>query len=126
MDKTEVVILVGSNHSLRETMVEAVMLRLSEILDCFRRSQAMESPDATGKSAPYLNAVCSGFTDCSLADFTELTKSIEKELGRTAESKLTGVVEIDIDIVIWGKDVLKPRDAASDYFAMPFATLPEG
>lgn len=125
MDKIEAVILVGSNHRLRELMVETAVLRLSEMLDGFRRSKVIESSDVTGKSAPYLNAVCSGFTCRSLADFTELTKSIEKDLGRTAESKSTGVVEIDIDIVMWGKDVLKPRDATSDYFTTPFATLAE-
>lgn len=111
---------------MRGPMVEAVMSRLSGVLDRFRRSQVIESRDVSGKSAPYLNAVCCGFTDRSLADFTELTKSIEKEFGRTAESKLTGVVEIDVDIVMWGKDVLKPRDATSDYFTLPFATLAEG
>lgn len=126
MDSTEAVILVGSNHSLRESIIEAVMLRLSGMLDCFRRSPAMETPDAAGEAAPYLNAVCSGFTDRSLKELTELTKSIEKEWGRTAESKSTGVVEIDIDIVVWGKDVLRPRDAMSDYFTIPFAKLVEG
>lgn len=123
MDRTEVVILVGSNHGSRESIVEAVMLRLSEMLDCFRRSPAMETPDAVGEAAPYLNAVCSGFTDCPLERFTVLTKSLEKEWGRTAESKSAGLVEIDIDVVMWGGVVLRPGDVSNDYFAIPFANL---
>lgn len=123
MDKTEVVILVGSNHGSREAIIDAVMLRLSGLLDGFRRSPAIESPDAAGNAAPYLNAVCSGSVDCPLDKFTRLTKSLEMEWGRTAESKLTGIVEVDIDIVMWGGDVLRPREVSSDYFTIPFAAL---
>lgn len=123
MDKTEVVILVGSNHRRRGEYIAAAIGKLSTVLDGFGRSPVVELPDVSGKGAPYLNAVCRGDTRMSLDRLTAITKRIEEESGRTAASKQRGEVELDIDIVMWGGAVIRPLDAASDYFTIPLSML---
>lgn len=126
MEKTEAIILVGSNHSERVAIVESVMARLSEMLEGFVGSAGIELPDASGKGSPYVNAVCRGEVACGLDELTRQTKALEAEWGRTAESKQRGVVEVDIDVVVWGGKVLRERDASQDYFKIPLSRLDAG
>lgn len=68
-------------------------------------------------STPYLNLVAQ--VECA-TDYPELlrfTKDIEKRLGRKPEHKASGIVPIDIDIVVCDDDILRPKDFGSKYFS---------
>ena len=42
-------------------------------------------------------------------------KSIEKIMGRQPSHKANGIVIIDIDLIKWNNEVLKPDDFKRDY-----------
>lgn len=50
-----------------------------------------------------------------LEDTTSILKQIEKELGRDLESKITGLISIDIDLIFWN-NTLKHKDYERFYF----------
>ena len=55
-----------------------------------------------------------------------LLKLIEKENGRTAESKLSGVMPLDIDLLVYDGEVLKPDDMEKGYVIEAMHGLPDG
>jgi 2-amino-4-hydroxy-6-hydroxymethyldihydropteridine diphosphokinase len=89
----------------------------------FDFSPMVESDDVTGRGPAYVNVVAIGVTRLALDELLSRLKAIERLLGRTPESKLRGVVEADVDLVIWNGEVLRPKDAARDYFLIPYNLL---
>ena len=64
----------------------------------------------------YLNAVMTG--ECKL-DFETISKKVkeyETVCGRTPASKLEGNVPMDLDIMMWNGEVVRPVDFAKAYF----------
>ena len=70
----------------------------------------------TGECARYLNTVCMGITDVTLDDFQAFLKKKETDMGRDRGKKTFGCVAIDMDLVEWNGDILRPKDAAQDYY----------
>lgn len=69
----------------------------------------------------YHNAVISAVTCGTMPDFIAYTKSVEKELGR--ERNKTDEVVIDIDVVMWDEEVLRPHEMERDYFIEGFKKI---
>lgn len=61
--------------------------------------------------------------ELTYADLLLHTKQIEMQLGRAPEMKASGLVPIDIDIVFFDCEVMRPQDAASAYFRQGLGTL---
>ena len=53
-------------------------------------------------------------------------KSIEKACGRTSLSKQTGIIPLDIDLLIIDNTVLKPEDMQKHYVRQALEGLEEG
>lgn len=123
MDKNAVVILIGSNHPLKNRLIGAAASMLADELAGFTRSKIFRSHDIGGGCSVYDNVVCMGETVMSLHELSAWVKKIELTLGRAPHSKTVGIVEVDIDIVIWNGVVVRPVDAARSYFKEPYAEL---
>lgn len=65
----------------------------------------------------FLNQLAIVYTKKSKEDISKRLKELEKEIGRKASDKETGIVVIDIDLVIWNEEVLKPTDITRNYIA---------
>lgn len=63
----------------------------------------------------YLNAVARIRTTDTYEAFHARMKEIETQQGRTPLSKQTGIIPIDIDIVVWNDEVMRPRDLQHEY-----------
>jgi len=72
----------------------------------------------SGECGRYLNSVSMGRTDLVLDDFQAFLKITETELGRTRGVEAQGCVAIDMDLVEWNEEVLRPKDAAQDYYSV--------
>ena len=48
---------------------------------------------------------------------------MEKAAGRFPQSKLSGEVPLDIDIVVWNDEVKRPRDMVQDYMQIGLLEL---
>lgn len=64
----------------------------------------------------YMNAVISGYIDIPFETLNANLKEYELKHGRDSEARKKGEVPIDLDIVRWNGEIIRPRDYASDYF----------
>lgn len=69
-----------------------------------------------GKSPDYLNMVVRIMTGLSAEQLISLGKEFERRCGRSAESKLSGIVEMDVDLVQFGSVILRPGEFTRAYF----------
>ncbi len=120
-------ISIGSNHSLKDRYVAAASEELSKVLGEYLQSEPYTTPALNGVDADYLNAVATGFFCGSAAVLSELCKGIENSLGRTRcrREGAAHVVEIDLDPVAYGGEVLRPADFSREYFKRGFNQLRE-
>lgn len=80
-------------------------------------SSGIYSSKALNASAPdYLNLVARGDSDMTPGQAIATAKAFEAECGRTAESKLRGSIEMDVDIIAAGDDILRPAELSRPYF----------
>ena len=111
-----VVISIGSNCEDCNLHIANSIKFLDEHLNGCSFSEVYRTSALNGKDADYLNAVVSGYADCEFETLSKMLKSYESANGRTPECKLMGSVPIDLDIVIWNDEVLRPRDYKCDFF----------
>ncbi len=117
----EVVLSVGSNCS-RENVEEACC-RLSRLLMSADISQIYETPAVNGGRGNYSNAVVRGETDMDFETLNSKLKQFELSLGRTPELKKSGIVPIDVDIVIFDGVVVREWDFRQTFFRIGFSEL---
>ncbi|NDV93861.1 hypothetical protein D0T84_02870 [Dysgonomonas sp. 521] len=65
----------------------------------------------------FLNQLAIAYTDENKENVSLLLKSIEKQIGRKPKDKEKGIVKIDIDLIVWNDDILRPADISLSYIA---------
>ena len=124
--ETTAIICIGSNEP-------DAPARVSEAIDHLKKSLEITgiagpyptepAPPAPADSALYANAVVSCRTDLGRAAITELLKRCEKELGRKPEHKTGHKVVIDMDLVVYGKEICRNAEFMSEYFQTGYRQL---
>lgn len=76
-----------------------------------------------GRSPDYLNMVVRATTELTAEQVIALGKKFESECGRTSESKQKGIVEMDVDLVQYGKIILRPEEFTRSYFLTGYNML---
>ena len=124
--ETTAIICIGSNEP-------DAPARVSEAIDHLKKSLEITgiagpyptepAPPAPADSALYANAVVSSRTDLGRATITELLKRCEKELGRKPEHKTGHKVVIDMDLVVYGKEICRNAEFMSEYFQIGYRLL---
>lgn len=69
-----------------------------------------------GVAADYLNLVARGDSDMTAAQAIAAGKAFEAECGRTPQSKRRGSIEMDVDIISAGEEILRPAELSRPYF----------
>lgn len=80
-------------------------------------------PEGTSFPAPYLNRAASFDTIWNADALRNYFKEIEKSCGRTSLSKQTGIIPLDIDLLIMDDIVLKPEDMRKRYVRQALENL---
>lgn len=111
-----VLLSIGSNVEDRIDRVSDALAWLSHIIDGFRHSSIYITAPYSGVGENYANCVAEGFTALSPDEITSLTKEREVAAGRTREAKNSGKVPLDIDIVGYNDDILRPKELERTYF----------
>lgn len=122
-----ILISVSSNCGDRIKNCEDALAWLASVLKNTFSSSVYETEDiscrnnsAYSASHPekpkYMNAVFSGYSYIPFEKLNENLKSYELQHGRDSEARRKGRVPIDLDIVKWNHEILRPRDYAADYF----------
>lgn len=111
-----ITVSIGSNSADRDAQVERCLAWLQATLKGCRQSGVYATAALNGKSGDYANAVACGQCACSLADLNARFKDYERQCGRDADCRARGIVPIDLDIVMWNGEVVRPADYAQQYF----------
>lgn len=69
----------------------------------------------SGEGKTYLNAVALGHTSLSAEAIRTSLKDFELLSGRTPEVRALGIVPIDLDLLMLGDNVFKPKDLSQSY-----------
>lgn len=112
----KVVFSLGSNCDEAFVEMNKCITWLTSLLTFVKVSHIYETVALNGKDKNYLNAVFVGYTDMQYELIKNIMKEYEKRQGRTPESKMLGVIPIDIDVVIWNEDVMRKADFMQAYF----------
>ena len=115
---------IGSNTGDRKLNVQrAIELLSSNHIDVLDDTDIYETPCCHGHGPDYLNTVIHVGCERNLSEVTSLTKQIERQMGRTPQDKGTGIVPIDIDVVIWNSQIVRPTDYDHEYFKKGYRIL---
>lgn len=123
MNVSPVFIGVGSNTDDKDRQVAEALTFLSTVLQNMESSSVYDTEALNGRDASYSNAVAVGLTRLPADELKVLLKLYERSRGRTAECKRQGLVPIDLDIVVFDNEILRPDDMARDYFLRGYSEL---
>lgn len=124
MPMNRLIIGIGSNVSDRDKRMEKALEWIQTAFDVVDTSGIYETPELHGRFAPYLNCVALLDTDIPSPDMvTQLLKNYELSQGRTPESKTSGEVPIDIDLIQFNDLVLRPHEFEREYFLSGYRHL---
>lgn len=115
-----VILSFGSNCGDRTVNITNALKWFESVAADCHFSSIYETPEIHGYGGPYMNAVASGFTGYDFESLNRLAKIYEIENGRNESCRLQGRVPIDIDIVLWNNETLRPQDFAREFFQIGF------
>lgn len=111
-----VVVMLGSNYGDRASNLDNATEALRKYIDIIAISPDINSADITGNGADYLNKLLTGRTSLSLQELKVATKKIETSLGRNRA--IPTEVVIDIDIITFGDEIVKPTEYNTPHFKL--------
>jgi len=120
----EVLISIGSNDNKIENLAICHQLLDDNFAFISYSDTCITDPYGSNYKKKFINQLAIINTNINKASLTEILKSIEKKLGRKPEDKKLGLVKIDIDIVIWNNEIVKPEDITRSYIKDLLPTLP--
>ena len=114
--KTACIISMGSNCDKAENMAAARSALKVLFGNDIRFSPVQETePIGMDDGETFLNALALAHTDDDCADVTACLKSVERNMGRTAEEKSAGIIRIEIELIAFGARVLKNEACGRAY-----------
>ncbi|MEG1564135.1 MAG: 2-amino-4-hydroxy-6-hydroxymethyldihydropteridine diphosphokinase [Bacteroides sp.] len=112
---TACLLCIGSNDC-REKNLQLARRRLQSLFPAIRFATLQYTePLHFTNPARFANQVAVLETDCPKAEIIRLCKEIEREAGRQPGDKQIEKVSLDIDLLLYGSEVLKPEDLQRDY-----------
>ena len=105
--------------------MERALLWIEEILTDLKKSEVYETKAVHGFGPAYFNAVVFGNTELDYNRFNSIIKRYERDCGRTPDAKIRNEVIIDIDIVIWDGEIIRPTDFSREFFQIGYKEIKE-
>lgn len=117
-----VLLAIGSNFQQELNMQKAVELLLKAVPEIVFSRWVWTEPIGV-ESPPFLNCLAYGQCSDDLLMVTNTFKTIEVLLGSTKEARLRGEVAIDIDLLQWDFQKVRPVDWERPYVKMLWKEL---
>lgn len=118
-----VVICLGSNIADSENILRRTAETLRGMTEKIIASGLYQGPSHNGIGADYTNVVIGATTRLSLNQMRTVAHALETLEGRTTESKTTGRMPLDADIIEWNGRTEKPEDIALPHFTRGFEQI---
>lgn len=128
MEYSTVILSIGSNCGDRRANVSQSLAWLStqEGVSIIQISDIYETPELHGVGNPYINGVVKINTLLGYDALQNRCKDYEISTGRDNECRAKGMVPIDIDIVIWNNEILRPKDYSCEFFQIGYDQIADG
>lgn len=115
MNTHSCLLCLGSNHD-RHLHIADARKALALHFPGIRFGHEMETEAiGSGFLSPFCNQVAQMHTSLSAEEVRTVLKQIEKEHGRLPEDKSKGIVKLDIDLLTYDNQILKPQDLEKDF-----------
>lgn len=110
----------------REQNMDVAVIRLHDVFDRICFSERIVSLPVGGNKGvgSYLNQLAIGHTSLEKEAVKTILKQIEKDMGRCPEDKEVGRIIIDIDLLQWNEELLKPEEMQREYVQSCLQSLP--
>lgn len=112
------IITLGSNYN-RQANIRYAIGVLADLVPIVDRSEPVmtEPIDFPYNADLFANIVLLCQTEGSQAEVLEILHRLERDCGRTSESRATHPerIDLDADLIAWDGEVLKPRDLSRPY-----------
>ncbi len=113
------ILSLAANTPDKQEQMRLAIEELRAISSTLLASTVYETEPVGNKNQPrYLNAVAVIEIEMEYEVLHSRLKELERLHGRTPESKTQGTIPLDIDIVMWNSEILRPRDWEQDYFTI--------
>lgn len=113
-------ISLGANTPDKHAVLVRTIERIKDLVLIQAQTPIYDTlAEGNTEAASYSNALLQIATDIDYATLRATFKSWEKEVGRNPQSKVQGIIPLDVDIISWNNHVLKERD-------MQFAYMQQG
>jgi 2-amino-4-hydroxy-6-hydroxymethyldihydropteridine diphosphokinase len=112
------VVGLGSNSPDRDVRVADAMRWLERTFSPAIFSHAYSTPELSGRFPRYVNAVAL-LSVAPYVSFDEVNASLklyERMCGRVPSDKVSGIVPIDLDIMVWHGTVCREAEFTRSYF----------
>ncbi|MBB6275820.1 2-amino-4-hydroxy-6-hydroxymethyldihydropteridine diphosphokinase [Porphyromonas circumdentaria] len=120
------IISIGSNYERTQNIRMAIQRLQVDYPDTrFSTPEITDPIDLPEGAKPFLNLVAVVKTEYSQEVFVEYLKTVETEMGREEEDEEEGIVVIDIDLIEWNDEVIKPHDLVRPYVVAGLEELDE-
>ena len=106
---------LGSNLDGATRLSAARQALLSHFPDIRFSQEMVTEAIGSGFLSPFHNQVASLETSLPAEQVRTILKSIEQMQGRLPEDKTQGIVKLDIDLLVYDDDVLKPKDLEREF-----------
>lgn len=103
--------------------MERALLWLAETFRVVTSSKIYETAEYHGRYAPYFNCVVYAESTETDVAVISMFKAFERSQGRTEESKTTGQVPIDLDLVTFNDRILRPHELDREYFLIGYREI---
>lgn len=117
-------ICLGSNTPDCSLRLAYATKKLTRVARITASSDEIESADVTGRGKPYRNVVVELHTTLRKEQLLDFMALLERRGGRTAASKESGVMPLDIDLVVWDGCVVSEADFDAPYFRNCLKQMP--
>lgn len=117
------VLSLGSNAERSGDMVDCAMGWLLSIDPDLRESAIYYTEPLNGNGPQYANAVVEIRVASNLDELVELTKEFESACGRNSSAREKKEVPVDIDVVMFNGEIVRPRDFDCEYFKKGYRQL---
>lgn len=118
-------ISIGSNTDGKSNL-SLCRIFLDSYFENITYSEICETePYGDNYSHNFINQIAFIESEMNIEQVQSTLKSIEYKIGRRPEDKQFGLVKIDVDLVVWNKEIIKPKDLERNYVKDLIPTLPE-
>ncbi len=105
-----IILGLGSNYNEKENILRATEALKHIFPDMIFSDMVYTKPIGLINKKLFLNRVGVAYSSYDILKINRELKRIESELGRMPQDKEQGCIKIDIDLLQWNEEILKPGD----------------